>query len=443
MRIKHLLQLNIQNNTKFAVASNTFYQLLAKVITMSITMLTVVIVTKFYGVNDYGEFNLMQSIPALIFIIADFGLNAIAVREISKDYSKAEKYFGNVLVLRMALSLILIGMGCLIISMFPYSYSLKFGIYLAMLLVITQGLYATTNIIFQAKLRYDLSAIGLIAGSVAILMFVLIFWHLGASVIWINFSYVLGGLITFFINLYFLRKFIKLNQVLQIDKKVMSFVFIQALPLGIMFVFSQLNFKADAIILSVLPVPKNLLITSIEATALYGLGYKIFEVALVIPTFFMNAMYPIYVRHLQQGKAVFKKTFIYSTGTLFLLGLVGSIVGIFLAPFMINVLGGEGFSLSIVSLRLLLIGLPIFYITQPIAWLIVTVNYQKLLPIPFVIASIFNIAANLILIPKYSFLASSVITWISELLILVILSVIAYYSWKHYDLPNKQKVVAS
>jgi O-antigen/teichoic acid export membrane protein len=420
--------MNPSETTK-KIASNTIYQIIGKIVSMSITVLATVIVTRMYNREGYGEFNLMQNFPALFFIVVDFGINAIATKELSQDWSKAKKYLGNIMIIRIGLSVILMTICFIILQFFPYSQDLKFGIYLSLFLILTQALYATTNIIFQVKLRNDYSTIGYILGSLLVLVLVLVqsYFHFPISLV--SFSYVLGGILTFFVNIYFIKK-LNVSIELRFDKDVIKDLLIQSLPLGLMFVFSQINFKADSILISVLKLPETYNLNNTESVAIYGLPYKIFEVSLVIPTFFMNSTYPVLVRHMIEGKEKLKQTFLKSVGFLFAFGLLSSITGVILAPLLINILGGSQFTQSILVLRLLFGGLFVFYLTQPLSWLIVTLGNQKYLPLVYLVSAIFNVSANLIFIPKYSFYASSVITWSSESLILIMLALLAYKSWK-------------
>ncbi|MCA9748279.1 MAG: polysaccharide biosynthesis C-terminal domain-containing protein, partial [Romboutsia sp.] len=269
-----------------------------------------------------------------------------------------------------------------------------------------------------------------IAGSFVVLALVITLSYYRAPIMWVNFSYVIGGFITFFINLFLLSKFIDLKQSLEIDWGLIKVLGVQSLPLGIMFIFSQINFKADSILLSILPLPQYLKLTGTETVAVYNLPYKIFEVVLVIPTFMMNAIYPIFVRHLEENVAKFKTTLSKTLITLFVLGLIGSVFGYIFAPLIINLLGGADFQQSILVLRLLLVGLPIFYLSQPVSWLLVTLEKQNILPLIYFISAIFNFSLNLIYIPKYSFYASSMLTWVSEALILLLLSYFAIKALK-------------
>jgi len=298
-------------------------------------------------------------------------------------------------------------------------------------MILTQALFATTNIIFQVKLRYDLSTIGLVAGSLATLVFALIAVNQNWGVFWINFGYVLAGLVTFFVNATFVKRLgVKIS--LSFDADVWKYLFVQALPLGLMFVFSQINFKADSILLSVLPLPQKFNLSNTDSVALYSLPYKIFEVSLVLPTFFMNSMYPVFVRHMSAGSKKLKQTFYKSMLVLFGGGLIVGLAGYVLAPIIIKLLGGSEFEASVSVLRILLGGVFLFYLTQPISWLIVTLKKQVYLPIVYFISAAFNLLLNTILIPKYSFYASAYLTWVSEILILILLAFFAVKAYKTF-----------
>ena len=115
---------------------------------------------------------------------------------------------------------------------------------------------------------------------------------------------------------------------------------------------------------------------------------------------------------------------------LFVLGIIGGLCGVFFARIIITLLGGVGFHQSILVLQILVSGLALYFMTAPLSWLIVTLNKQKYLPGIYVLSSIFNVTANVLFIPKYSFYASAVITHLSELIILILLIYFARKAWK-------------
>jgi len=413
----------------FKIAANTLYQLIGKASTMTITIVVTLIITRYYGREAYGQFSLMQSWPALLFIIVDFGLNAIATRELSKDFSKAGMYLGTILIMRIFLSAVFMAGLYIILSLFPYSEDLMFGIRLCLWLILTQALFSTANIVFQTKLRYDLSTLSLLSGYAVIFVLIILAAAFKVGVAWLSFSYVLGGLVTFGVSYYFLRR-LGVHIKFSVDWEIMRYLFWQTLPLGIMFVFSQLNFKEDEILLSLMKLPARYGLSNTESVAVYALPYKIFEVALVVPTFFMNAAYPVLVRYMLEGKDRLRKTFFDVLKALFIMGIAFSLIGLLFSDLAINILGGSQFSESVPVLRILFAGLAIFYLTQPISWLIVTLGKQIYLPYVYLAAALVNLAANLIFIPIYSFFAAALVTSLSELLILCLLLFAAKKAWK-------------
>ena len=418
---------------KNIVFFNTAAQLAAKFVSMSLTVFATILITRTFGKEGYGQFSLMQTLPALFYILVDFGLNTTALKRIGTEgKEKVQDYYQTVLCLRILLSLAFIAALNTITFFLPYSSFLKTGILVSSLLILTQALYSSTNLIFQQKQRYDLSSIGYVAGSVVTILLVVLFAKLGLDIRLLSFTYVLGGIATFLINARLLRN-LGYKSSLNINGALARNILKASLPLGLMFFFSQINFKADTILISLLELPSTIGLTNVESVAIYSLPYKIFEVALVLPTFYMNAIYPIFVKKLQAGQNQLGTTFKKSLGYMLVLGLAVSGTLYVTSPLVVKILGGQEFTQSVEILKILSVGLFIFFLTQPISYLIVTLDKQRYLPAIYLVGAMFNVAANLVLIPKFSFYAAAYITWASEGLILLMLTFFAIKSWReHY-----------
>ncbi len=399
-------------NTQQKVAYNTVAQLVGKAATTITTLLLTVLITRRFGPSGYGDFTVMMAYAALFYIVADFGLNAIALRDFAADESKIVRYFKNLVGLRLVMSLMLFAIGAAALVFFPYSHFVKVGILISLLTIFTQALYTTGNAIFQTKLRYDLSVLAAILGSVVILGLSFTAVTKGFGLLPIVGSYVVGGLVMVGVSLVFVRRLTRVVGVAK-DLKLWRYLFLAALPLGITTIFTVVLQKADAILLSVLQ--------GSEAVGLYGASYKIFEFALVFPTFFVNSVYPIMVRHYKDGQERLMKTVKLSGVFLFAVSVIGSVVGFVLAPWMIRVVAGPEFFESVRALQLLLLGLPIFYLSALFLWLMITLGKQRQIPFVYAFGALVNVVLNLIFIPRYSFYSSAVITWSSELLILGLL----------------------
>jgi O-antigen/teichoic acid export membrane protein len=406
------------------IASNTFYQLISKVITMTITFGLSIMISINYGSEGYGFFSILQSIPALFYIIAEFGLNAISAREISKKTKEIESVFSNILFLRLIISVLGV-IACLILSFALYQdEQLRFGLALASLIIVSQSLIMSTNLIFQIKLKYDLSSLSNVIGYLLILFFSIYFINNSVDLAYINFLYVIGGFITLTINLILIyKRFIRVS--FDFDKSYLKYMFAESWPLGLMFLFSQINFRADSILLSTLKIPENFG-SNLQAVGVYSFPYKIFEVLLVVPTFMMNSLYPILLDRYQKGEMEFKKFFNKALAMFLSVGLLVTFLG-YLGIFIIekyqivNTYFNQDFINSPDILRILLLGLVFFFLSQPLAWVFVVKEKQIILPLFYFLAAVLNLFLNFVFIPQFGYFASSYITWLTELIILILL----------------------
>lgn len=422
----------LKNRTIKSIASNTFFQLISKVITMTITFTLTIIISREYGSYGYGLFTLFQSFPVLFYMIADFGLNAIGTREISKNLKEINKIFNNVLFLRIFLSLFLV-LVSIVATLFLYDdVNVRYGLILGALIIVSQTLVSTTNIIFQIKLRYDLSSVSNVISYIFLLVSVLLLVSNKVDVAILNFIYVLASFIAFGINIYLLKRFdVKVD--LNISREYIKELVLMSWPLGLMFIFSQINFKADSIMLSLLKLP-DLGLNNIQSVGVYGLPYKIFEVLLVVPTFIMNSTYPALLDSYNLNIKKFKDNIIKTVAVMSVVGGLVSLLGyLFINHFLtfeiIESIFGPEFTYSKQLLLILFSGIFVFFITQPLSWFMVIRDKQKILPLIYAISAIFNVSMNYYLIPKYSFIASAYLTWISEGIILILLVIFTFKYW--------------
>jgi O-antigen/teichoic acid export membrane protein len=117
-------------------------------------------------------------------------------------------------------------------------------------------------------------------------------------------------------------------------------------------------FRADSIVIT--------LTRPTTEVGVYGLAYKVFEVALVFPTFFMNAVYPLMLRR-NKLKKIVTNSFVLLLAT----SLVFIVVVWVLSPFLTFI--KSDFAASIGALRVLSLGLP-FFVTSVAMWALIALK---------------------------------------------------------------------
>ena len=198
-------------------------------------------------------------------------------------------------------------------------------------------------------------------------------------------------------------------------------LFLLALPLGITLLFSQINGKADVFLLSLLDTS--------ESIGIYGLAYKVFANLLVLPLFFVNALYPVMLRDRRKSLSLLWRRLRQGVLAMFLVSLVLTLLTVVFAPLAIRVLGGESFESSALVLRLLSLGLPLFFVTAPLQWFLITLGRERILPLIYGVAALSNVGINLVFIPQFSYFASIFATIFSEMVIFVLLLAVVVKLW--------------
>lgn len=393
------------------VAKNTLSQLIGRAIS-SLSMIAVsLLIARRFGSVGYGDFIKITTYVGFFYLFADYGLNAIAIQR-SADVWRV--LLGLRLFMGVVLSVVSIG----IISIMPHGFDqgytdfVRLGIYLLTPAIVVQAVITTANAYFQKKLRYDYSAAAQVVGSVVMVITAFTLSVISAidgplmGVI----SLLAGGVVTMAVSLGIIVFQIRtIRPVVSMDEY--RSLFTSATPLGLALIFNLVYFHADSVILA--------LTRSTQEVGIYGLAFKVFELPLVVPIFFMNATYPILLK--TQHK---KRVFTTSLAFLFASSLCIAVALWVLAP-LVTFIKPE-FIQSIVPLRILLIGLPVFFVSGLLMWFLIAERLGKTLLAIHGVAMVGNIMANVLLIPTYGVMAAAWITVGSEFFVLVVSAVVIW-----------------
>lgn len=388
-------------STRKIIAFNTASQLTGKIIGAGTTFLVSLMVARQFGADGYGDFVKVTTYIAFFFLIADFGLNAVYLQK-PKDLWK------SLLGLRIVGSLALMFLSLVILTFLPqgtsqgYTPLVRFGIFLFAPTILFQAIITTSNAIFQRDLRYELATIAIAVGSVVTLA---VLWFTREGIL----SLLAGSVASAVASVVLIRTHEPLGII--VSKKTFRLLLVPAVPLGLTLVFNLVYGHADSIILT--------LTRQTAEVGIYGLSYRVFEVALVLPTFFMNAVYPML---LKAPRSSFKK--ILGSSLLFLLS-----ASLFLticlwagAPILAKV--RQDFASSVPALRVLSLGLPFFFVSAMTMWALVALRKQWLLFALYGAGMVLNVALNIFLIPTYGYMAAAWVTVVSEAIVLVASGVI-------------------
>lgn len=405
------------------ISQQTSWQILGKVVTSLSTILVLSLVTRNYGESGTGVFTLVLTYLAFFYLAADFGINAHILQVLQDSKQKTQNEFRRLLGLRLVWSVVLIILSVAITPLLPFnnllfSQSVLFGA----LAIIGSSIFVTANAVFQSNLRYDLSIIASSLGMILSLTIIALMILNHLPIPYLVFGHMVGWMLVGLLSLFLAKRFVGLVTPI-LDLGHIKSTLKDVWPISLTLVLNVVYFRVDSFILTSY--------RSFSDVGVYNLAYQIFQSALVLPTFIMNAYYPLMFNQFKQNLVLFRKTLIKACLLMLGLSVVGMLVSLIASPLLVSVLtGSKGFSGSIVSLQILSLSFPAFFLSSVLMWTMVTVKKYKQMVFIYLVGLVVNLSLNLIFIPRYSYIAASVVTGISEYLILLLQVLILFKLWK-------------
>lgn len=384
------------------IFQQTSWQILGKVVTSLSTFIILGLVARNYGTGGTGVFTLALTYLSIFYILADFGFNAHVLKKVQSSEFVVRSEWRKLLGTRIVWSGLLVIVAVGLLPFWPFSTPVFMeAVIFGSLAIVASSVFVTCNLIFQGKLRYDLSVMASGLGTVVGLAVFVAVSTQKFSVSFLLFAHLTGWIAIVIIALLLVKKFFR--QIFPTFNLTYSKnLFRKTWPIAATLSLNVLYFRADSFIIAYFK--------PISDVGVYNVAYSVFQSALVLPTFIMNAYYPLMLKTFHGIKWM-------------LLGLLGlslfaTAATLFFAPVVIQILTGGGFTGSTSSLQILSLGFPAYFVSALLMWILVATGRYKSMLLLYTLGLILNLILNYIFIPTYSFIAASWITVISEYFIL-------------------------
>jgi O-antigen/teichoic acid export membrane protein len=403
------------SNTR-KVAYNTAVQIASRAVVTIISIVALAYIARYLGVIGMGKFNLIFAYLGLFGVVLDFGFFLLQIREITKTPEREGYIIGNVFGLKLALSLIVFSAAYVVAIFLYHDPIITMGVLIGAVSQASLSFALVPVSLFQARLQMDRVAI---TNIITRLIYIgTVIWAIRAN--WGVMGIVIAATVAN-VSAFIIQSALIWPQRPIIpcwDLKYWWHFIKQAAPLGAVVVLATIYFRIDSVILS--------LMKGDYAVGIYTTPYKVVDVALSIPTIFMSSVFPILTKAWNENKEatvrIFRKAFDVSA----LLGFP-IVVGTMLisVPLMVAI-AGQDFAPSGVVLKIIIWSALMSFFGAVLNYTIIAAGRQSLLTLPYVFATIFNIVANIIFIPHYSYIGAAYITVITEAMVMVYAGVLVF-----------------
>lgn len=407
------------------IALNTIIQVVAKVITVSFTLLTTILLTGYLGKEGYGDYIYVITLALIFGAFADWGTATIGVREVAKETKEKGKLLANILVLRMIFSLLAAILLLIAANLVPLITGnpavVRQAIRLASLVVIFNASKISFSVVFQSKLQMEKMAIADIASSFLILAISWFFIHQGYGLISLVGAVLAASIVSTLIAGFLALKSMK--YIFQLDRVLMTRLLSESLPMGaVLFLFTADN-KIDTVMLG--------LIKGSAPVGIYGIAYRIYDVLILGAAYLMNVLLPVISRFsdISKWKKELQEIYQKAFDILLLAGISVVILVWIFAPLMVRILTQQRFSEfsdAVNVLRILSLAMFVAYFNHLTGYTIVALGRQRPYLLVAFFALVFNVLANLVVIPRFSYFGAAVVTLLTEAGILLITTIFTF-----------------
>jgi O-antigen/teichoic acid export membrane protein len=183
-------------------------------------------------------------------------------------------------------------------------------------------------------------------------------------------------------------------------------------PLMINLLLATIFFRIDVMLLK--------LLQGDTVVGYYSAALKYVDGLLIIPQYFTLAIFPLMSRYAATSRDSLMRAYVLSLRLLLIIALPIAAGMPFVAEGLILVLGGaEYLPDSMIALQIIMWFLPLSFVNSVTQYVLIAIDQQRFLTRAFIIGASFNVIANLIVIPTFSYQGAAVVTIMSELALLV------------------------
>ena len=394
------------------VFKNVSWVTISQVVTNVCAFIWTILIARYLGVTDYGILSFVISLVMLIGIGEDIGTTTYSIREISRERDLTTKFLRNVLPLKWLLSIILFIATILALKSIGYNNLTIKITFIMFLETIFMSFCNFLSGVFQAHENLKPSSIGLIICNVSLLILTILIISFDLGLIAVAISYALVYLI-YFVYLY--RCTIK---DFGFPKYEFDFPFwkdtiVKSLPFGLTMIFYSIYFSIDVVMISWL--------AGDYATGLYNASYKIISVFVAFYVIYQYVIYPLMSKLYAEDTNLLKISFEQSIKYSLLILLPISIGVYFYSPYIINLVYRSQYALASPAMQILIWTVVFLFINGVATSLLNSIGKEVSVTNIYLIAAIFNIVLNYLLIPRYTYIGASIATVLSEVLILILM----------------------
>src|SRR6266487_871972 len=385
-------------------------QLLSWAIPVPIIFPMTALLTRYLGPTQYGEYNFILSLLAILVLFSGNGIDPLVLRQLSrKPRAEWRETLSYAVGTRLLVITLIVGAIVLVAIISPISAELRNLLLLGSVSLFFSfsvgSLRTTFEIGFRLEQRITMISLLMTIDRIvtAGLVGFIVFFHL--PLLWACFLIIYSDVPFFVIQVVLARRRFGIRVNLHLVRAYK--LFLQGLHLIGYNIMSIIAAQADLLLLMAL--------AGAQSVGLYALASRITDPLLSIVLAYALGLYPLLCAKFGEGREQFATVYHESIRILALAIIPLAIFVSVEAKAIVALLGGQHFAAATIAVQLLMWAMAITFFNQLAVRACMAAHLERRMMYVTVISSAVNILANLALIPHWQIMGAGIASLLSEL----------------------------
>lgn len=389
------------------VAKNSLVLILSNIVTKVLSFIFVIAAARYLGTIHYGQYAFLFALASFFLTLNAFGLETVAVREVAQQRQRAGSVVFHLGLIRMVLGLVSLACLMLISVLLDKPSAVKWG------LVVIGGALTVDGLTSSLKsVMAGYEALGLNAILDVAYRFVVVTAGVVVMVLDLGFLPLVGCSLVASILTLALGVMLYMNNIGRVtwafDQRQLLDLVRSALPFAVMGVLVTLYFRVDVVMLSMMRGDREV--------GWYSAGYSVSETCLLFSSAINTAVFPAFSRMAQETSTAMRNAYVLAFKTLMVVGLPMAVCTMLSSRKIILLLFGPAFEQAAPALQVLVWAAIVMFFNSLMGFVLYAIRQERFVVGVTVAKLLFNVTANLLVIPRYGYLGAAATTLLTELL---------------------------
>jgi O-antigen/teichoic acid export membrane protein len=391
---------------RFRAAVDVGIQVLGRAINLVPGIVVTVLLTRSLGDDGFGEWSTVLAVVQIATPFGDFGLEQVAVRKAAAARQEERHWIGALITLRLAFALpVAIVTAVVQLVLANNAEMAAAGLLLTGTLLLAP--LSMTRVAFQTRVRNDLTILVLTVNSILWTAAVVAIAATDGGMVWFAAAFLVSAVGSVGLGLWLGSRLSRPR--LRGSRRLWRELARIGVPIGVAGLIVTAYVKLDQVMLFSL--------AGAEDAGLYGAVYRFLDQAQFVPAALMTTLFPIMASSWPEDPERVRRIGRLIADYLAIVSLPALGFTLVASEPVVHLLFGDDFLRAADALPILMGAFVVICFGYLAGNLVVVLELQRVFLRNALIALVFNVVLNLILIPPYGFVAAAWVTLATEVLV--------------------------